>query len=82
MYLKSYIARTWNNATMPELFYHEEVFYIVKFRTAQDRGGILSSGPYTMTGMPLLLKKWTSAFDFQTEFPSTTLCGLDYITFL
>ncbi|KAF3639841.1 hypothetical protein FXO38_22425 [Capsicum annuum] len=69
-YLKAYSGITWNTVTFPEVFYQEKGFYIVKFKSVNDMDGILAIGPYIMNGMPFLLKKSTSDFDFWTEFPS------------
>ncbi|KAF3672647.1 hypothetical protein T459_05081 [Capsicum annuum] len=64
-------ARNWNGVASPEIYWHDEGYYIVKFQNAQDRDDIMCSGPYTIKGIPLCLKKWSAAFDFQKEMPTT-----------
>lgn len=56
-YLKNYIARYWNGVASPEVYWHNEGYYMVKFQNAQDRDDIMCSAPYTINGMPLCLKK-------------------------
>ncbi|KAF3642699.1 hypothetical protein FXO38_20978 [Capsicum annuum] len=64
-------ARNWNGVASPEINWHDEGYYIVKFQNAQDRDDIMCSGPYTIKGIPLCLKKWSATFDFQKEMPTT-----------
>lgn len=70
-HLKAYIARYWNTTALSEIYWNDEGYYIVKFRNAQDKDDIPCSGPYTMNGMPLCLKKQSYTFDFQKEMPTT-----------
>lgn len=61
------IRRNWDKVEMPELYYHEGGFFIVKFKSADDRDEILFLGPYTMNNKPVILRAWTSDFDFQDD---------------
>lgn len=72
-YLKSYIVLAQTNVQMPELFYHEEGIYVVKIKNSLEREEILYSGPYTISGMPFLLKKWPPTLNFLSEVPSIIL---------
>lgn len=63
-----YISQTWNNVTEPELFLHEEGYYFVKFQSLGDFQDILYGRPYTMNSRLVILKHWTSEFDFNVEF--------------
>lgn len=70
-YMSSYIARNWNSVAAPDIYLHDDGFYIVKFKNIHDRDEILYSGLYTINSMPMILKVWSSDFDFKQEFPRT-----------
>ncbi|XP_019255012.1 PREDICTED: uncharacterized protein LOC109233580 [Nicotiana attenuata] len=53
---------------MPELFYHDEGYYLVRFQTLEDMKEIMCAGPYTMNGRPMIMKHWSPYFDFAAEF--------------
>lgn len=62
--MKQYINVNWANVAEPDVFLHEEGYYIVKFRTTADMQEIYYSGPYSINNRPMILKPWTSDFDF------------------
>nr|XP_009770730.1 PREDICTED: uncharacterized protein LOC104221364 [Nicotiana sylvestris] len=64
-YMSSYIARNWNSVATPDIYLHDDGFYIVKFKNIHDRDEILYSEPYTVNSMPMILKVWSSDFDFK-----------------
>ncbi|XP_059278818.1 uncharacterized protein LOC132033000 [Lycium ferocissimum] len=70
-FMKKYIAKNWTGVAEPRVYWHEEGYYIVKFRCIEDRDEILYSGPYTLNSRPLILTPWTPNFDFQQDFPRT-----------
>lgn len=76
-YMTSYIARTWNRVTAPELFSHDDGWYIAKFQSWDDKNEILYGGPYTLNSKPLILKEQMPNFDFQQDFPALCHFGLD-----
>ena len=52
----------------PDIFLHEEGYYIIKFKNLSDMNEILYSGPYTINNRPIILKQWCSDFDFGKGF--------------
>lgn len=78
-YISNFIARFWHSVTTPELYFHEDGFYIAKFHNRYDRDKILYSGPYTINSMPLILKDWTPYFYFQEEFPRTMPLWVNFL---
>ncbi|XP_009758696.1 uncharacterized protein [Nicotiana sylvestris] len=63
-----YIAQHWNNVAEPDLFLHEDGYYIVKFLRLSDLREILYGEPYTINSKPVILKQWSPKFDFNAEF--------------
>ncbi|XP_060195078.1 uncharacterized protein LOC132624291 [Lycium barbarum] len=70
-FMSNYVARNWNTVACPEVYYHDEGYYIVKFQSPEDRDEIMFAGPYTMNSIPLVLQFWTPEFDFHEEYPRT-----------
>nr|XP_009597092.1 uncharacterized protein LOC104093083 [Nicotiana tomentosiformis]XP_009597093.1 uncharacterized protein LOC104093083 [Nicotiana tomentosiformis] len=54
--MRRYIDQKWNNITSPDLFMHDEVYYIIKFQTIADMHEILYFRPYTINNRPIILK--------------------------
>ena len=66
--MKRYVMVNWSSVSMPEVFLHEDGYYLIKFQKLSDMNEILFSGPYTINNRPILLKQWCSEFDFGSEF--------------
>ena len=66
--MNRYIQMNWAKVDKPEVFLHEEGYYIIKFRSLSDMNEVLYSGPYTISNRPIILKQWNPEFDFGAEF--------------
>nr|XP_016491403.1 PREDICTED: uncharacterized protein LOC107811065 [Nicotiana tabacum] len=67
-YICRYVAQYWNDVAEPEIYLHEEGYYIIRFQSIEDVQDILYGGPYTINNRPIILKQWTPDFDFKAEF--------------
>lgn len=79
--LNRYIRQYWTNVADPELYYHEEGYYVIRFASVEveDMKEVLYSGPYTINNRPIILKPWSMDFDFSTEHPTKIpLCRLNF----
>lgn len=56
-HMSKYISQFWNNVAEPDLFLHEEGYYIVKFQSLDDLQEVLYGGPYTINSRPIILKQ-------------------------
>lgn len=65
--MKCFIAQNWNNVAEPNLYQHEEGYYIVKFYSISDLKAILYGGPYSINSRPMILKQWTLDFDLSSD---------------
>lgn len=54
----------------PELFYHEEGYYIARFQSKEDMNKIFHAGQYSVNNRPMILKPWTPDFELNAEFLS------------
>lgn len=69
--LKSYMQRVWNFVHLPDLYYHDEGYFILHFRNHEDMDVVLMKGPYTYRNMPLLLMEWRQDFDIKKDLMRT-----------
>ncbi|KAG5586656.1 hypothetical protein H5410_047090 [Solanum commersonii] len=53
----------------PDLFYHDESYYVVKFHTIKDLNEVYYTEPYSINNRPIIFKPWTPNFSFKDEFP-------------
>ena len=58
----------WSSVSKPEVFLHEDGYYLIMFQKISDMNDILFSGPYTINNRPIILKQWCPEFDFGSEF--------------
>lgn len=55
-----YVDLKWNKIANPDLFMHEERYFIIKFQSIDDIQEIICTGPYTINNRPIILKPWTA----------------------
>lgn len=60
--VQQFMAKVWNFVSVPELFYHNEGYFLVRFNTVDERNEVMHKGPYSIFSMPLFLRKWTLDF--------------------
>lgn len=65
--MHGFVANTWNFVAASEVFYHNDDYLLIRFKTMEDRDAILCSGPYTFNSRPIIIKKWKADFDFRGE---------------
>ena len=66
--MNRYIMMNWVKGEKPEVFLHDEGYYIIKFKSLNDMNEVLYSGPYTISNRPIILKQWSTEFEFGKEF--------------
>ncbi|XP_070057680.1 uncharacterized protein [Nicotiana tomentosiformis] len=77
-YMKRYMAQNWNMVAEPEVYYHEEGYYIVKFQSMADLNEVHYAGPYSINNKPMILKQWCPEFDFNAEFLTELLLWVKF----
>lgn len=65
--IRGYIRKHWTNVTMPIIHAHEEGYYVLRFNSDDECSEILKGGPYFLNKAPMIVKKWSSNFDFKEE---------------
>lgn len=54
--IKRYIGLHWAKIDEPDLFLHEEGYYVIKFQSIADRDEIYYASPYSINNKPIILK--------------------------
>ncbi|KAH0714845.1 hypothetical protein KY284_007750 [Solanum tuberosum] len=67
-FMNRYITKNWGNIGQPDLFMHEDGYYIIKFQNMKDMQEVLYTRPHIINNRPIILKKWSVDFDFTKEF--------------
>ncbi|XP_059285181.1 uncharacterized protein LOC132038544 [Lycium ferocissimum] len=67
-FMRRYISQTWKDVADPDIFLHEDGYYIVKFLSQFHMRLALHAGPYTINNRQVILKPWTPELNFSAEF--------------
>ncbi|XP_058776662.1 uncharacterized protein LOC131650983 [Vicia villosa] len=65
--VKQFMERMWNFVQLPLMYYHDEGYFILKFKDIEDRDKVLMKGSYTIHNVSMILKEWDSEFDFKRD---------------
>lgn len=60
-------SKEWSHVYKPQVFLHEEGYFVARFVSRKDRDFVVMAGPYTFFGRPLIVKPWAANFNFQVE---------------
>lgn len=55
--LKNYMTKTLNFVKLPDMYYHDEGYFLLIFKYHSDVDAIMMKGPYTIRNMSMLLKE-------------------------
>lgn len=55
------------SVTIPQVFLHNDRYFIFKFNSEDDKTIVLQNGPYTFNYRPLVLKQWDPYFQMSNE---------------
>lgn len=50
-----------------KVYYHNDGFFVVKFRSVEEWNEVLYSGPCTINSKSVITRAWTGNFDFNEE---------------
>ncbi|XP_058775480.1 uncharacterized protein LOC131649739 [Vicia villosa] len=65
--VKNFMMRVWNFAALPELYYNEEGFFIIRFQSKEDKESVLKRGPYSIFRQPMFLHEWSPNFSLSED---------------
>jgi hypothetical protein len=65
--VNKFMINMWTFVSLPELYYNEEGYFIIRFKSKMDRDAVLLRGPYTIYRKPMFLHKWTLDFTLKDD---------------
>ncbi|XP_058774117.1 uncharacterized protein LOC131648371 [Vicia villosa] len=65
--VKNYMMKAWNFVTLPEMYYNDEGFFILKFKNGEDIDTVLMKGPYTIQNKPMIILEWSHDFSMAKD---------------
>ncbi|CAK8532594.1 unnamed protein product [Lathyrus sativus] len=52
---------------MPDLYYHDDGYFLLRFNSQGDKEVVMMKGPYTIRNMPMILKEWKTGFNLKKD---------------
>nr|CCA65980.1 hypothetical protein [Beta vulgaris subsp. vulgaris] len=65
--ISQYVKSHWQSQDDPQIFKHDEGYFIVRMKTREERDKILFSGPHLFYGKAMIVKQWSANFNFHEE---------------
>ncbi|XP_048501546.1 uncharacterized protein LOC125497881 [Beta vulgaris subsp. vulgaris] len=65
--ISQYVKSQWQTQEEPQVFKHDEGFFIVRMKSREERDNILFSGPHLFFGKAMIVKQWSASFNFHEE---------------
>ncbi|CAK8566575.1 unnamed protein product [Lathyrus sativus] len=65
--VKNFMQRMWNFVKIPDLYYHDDGYFLLRFNSQKDKETVMMKGPYTIRNMPMILKEWQSGFNLKRD---------------
>ncbi|KAH0696290.1 hypothetical protein KY290_013643 [Solanum tuberosum] len=54
-----------NTISKPEVYYHNDGYFLVRFSSLDDRNEVLYSFPHMLNNKPIIVKVWSADFNFR-----------------
>lgn len=65
--VKNFMTRSWNFVQLPDMYFNDEGYFILRFKSFRDRDEVLLRGPYMIRNIPLLIREWRPGFKIKDE---------------
>ncbi|CAK8576470.1 unnamed protein product [Lathyrus sativus] len=65
--VKQFMTKQWNFIKLPDMYYNNEGYFILRFHSHKERDTVLLKGPYTIRNMLMLLAEWKPNFNLKTD---------------
>ena len=65
--VKNFMSRYWSFVQLPDMYYNDDGFFILRFKSFADRDEVLMRGPYMFKNVPLLIWEWRSEFKLKDD---------------
>ncbi|XP_019239744.1 PREDICTED: uncharacterized protein LOC109219729 [Nicotiana attenuata] len=65
--VERFLITQWKFGEKPQVYYHNDDYFVIRFKSIEDRGEVLFSGPNTINNRHVIMKEWSIDFNFQNE---------------
>ncbi|CAK8569173.1 unnamed protein product [Lathyrus sativus] len=65
--VKNFMTRSWNFVQLSDMYFNDEGYFILRFKSFTDRDEVLLRGPYMLRNIPLLIREWKLDFKIKDE---------------
>ncbi|CAK8542502.1 unnamed protein product [Lathyrus sativus] len=65
--VKNFMTRSWNFVQLPDMYFNDEGYFILRFKSFTDRDEVMLRGPYMLRNIPLLIREWRPDFKIKDE---------------
>lgn len=65
--VKLFITNIWNFVSMPNLYYNDEGYFIIRFKCKEEKEMVLCKGPYTIHRKLMFIHEWTADFTMKDD---------------
>ncbi|XP_058768681.1 uncharacterized protein LOC131642459 [Vicia villosa] len=65
--VKNFMEKSWNFVALPELYFNEAGYFIVRFKDYEDQCKVMEQGPYFIYGKLIFLKHWSIDFELKAD---------------
>ncbi|XP_021734544.1 uncharacterized protein LOC110701237 [Chenopodium quinoa] len=62
-----YIAENWSVIAKPDVFCHDDGYFLIKMQNSDDMNVVLSASPHMFFGKAAIVRPWSEKFDFHAE---------------
>ncbi|XP_019246327.1 PREDICTED: uncharacterized protein LOC109225978 [Nicotiana attenuata] len=62
-----FVYGVWNFVATPQVFLHDDGYFVFKFESEEDKKLVIQKGPYTFNNRPMILKQWEPKFQMSKE---------------
>lgn len=69
--MKRFITSQGTYTTKPEILYHVDGYFVIKFGKEEEKEKVLCAGPQYLMKRPIIMKPWSSDFNFKEEILTT-----------
>ncbi|CAK8530596.1 unnamed protein product [Lathyrus sativus] len=69
--VKQFMIKQWNFVKLPDMYYNNEGYFVLRFHSHKERDDMLMKGPYTIWNMPMLLAEWKPNFYLKNDMMCT-----------
>nr|XP_009759342.1 PREDICTED: uncharacterized protein LOC104211900 [Nicotiana sylvestris] len=65
--MERFLSSVGKFSVKPQIFYHNDDYFVIRFSNLEERDQVLYSGPHTVNNRPIIMKSWSTNFNLHDE---------------